>query len=76
MFNSYRLVKRKCFFLNKSKFYFFSLSRDSLIHLEDLSNGFLYEIFDFLGFYEVYKIFSKLNTRFKNLKDVEINFSA
>jgi hypothetical protein len=46
---------------------FFSLSKDSFTHLEDLSNELFYEIFDFLDFDRVFEAFSNLNIRFENL---------
>ncbi|CAF3308625.1 unnamed protein product [Rotaria sp. Silwood2] len=35
--------------------------------IENLSNGFFYQIFDYLDGYDIYKAFSNLNNRFENL---------
>ncbi|CAF3712013.1 unnamed protein product, partial [Rotaria sp. Silwood1] len=52
---------------NKKKKLIFNSHRDSITHLEDLSNELFYEIFDYLDIYDVYEAFSKVNTRFENL---------
>jgi len=40
-------------------------SQESRItHFEDLSNEYFYDIFEYLDSYDVYKIFSKFNSRF------------
>jgi hypothetical protein len=46
---------------------FFSLSKESITHFEDLSNDIIYEIFEFLDFFHIYQSFFDLNLTFRKL---------
>jgi len=57
----------------------FIISRSSFTHFEDLASEIIYEIFEFLDAYDVYKSFSNLNTRFQNIRStipIKISISS
>ena len=48
-------------------FYFVVLFRNDTTCFEDLSNEILYDIFEYIGIYDVYQVFLNVNQRFQGL---------
>ena len=69
------------FILSNIYLFFFSLTKEYITTLEDLSNELLYEIFEYLNDHHAFQAFYELNNRFENLflnsnLPIKINISS